>query len=195
MDVAIAALALAVLGLPMLLIAALVRLTSPGPALFSQPREGRDGRLFEMLKFRTMRADQCDREGNALTRRNDPRVTRLGRILRRTSLDELPQLLNVLRGDMSIVGPRPHPPSFHFNGLRFEDVIPDYTLRHRVRPGITGLAQIRGFRGMPEDETEALEMMRKRTAADLRYGQTWTIGGDVALILRTLVVLVRHRSF
>lgn len=179
----------------MLVIALAIRATSSGGALFRQPREGLAGRPFVMLKFRTMYSRHSDPNGDKLTRSCDPRVTPVGRVLRATSLDELPQLVNVLRGKMSIVGPRPHPPRFHFDGVLFERVIPDYALRHAVKPGMTGLAQISGFRGMPDNTDGALEMLRRRTQCDLAYVVDWSVPGDVRILFATAFALVRMRSY
>jgi putative colanic acid biosynthesis UDP-glucose lipid carrier transferase len=165
----------------MLLVALAVRLTSPGPVLFRQKRYGRNGRVFEILKFRTMRAGSDEAEPFVQARRGDPRTTPLGRILRRTSLDELPQLLNVLRGEMSIVGPRPHAVP-HSEAMA--PLIEAYPSRHRVKPGITGWAQVSGFRG----ETDTIEKMERRLEHDLHYIETWSLLLDLRIILRTLLV-------
>lgn len=175
------AFALAVLvGLsPVLLtIAAMVKLSSPGPVLFRQQRLGIDGRPFNVYKFRTMRMHQD--HGVTQATRDDPRVTRLGAFLRRTSLDELPQFLNVLRGEMSVVGPRPH--AMEHNEI-YKELIDRYMLRHRVKPGITGWAQINGLRG----QTDTIEKMRKRIEFDIYYIQHWSFKLDLRIILRTAV--------
>ena len=174
-----AALALALLCFfaPLLLaIAIAVRLDSPGPALFRQRRTGLDGRLFQILKFRTMTV----MEDGALTAvsRGDPRVTRIGAVLRRTSLDELPQLLNVVLGDMSLVGPRPHAIA---HDERFSQEAPNYVLRFAARPGVTGLAQISGFRG----EIVSRECLDGRVDADLRYIRGWSLLLDLRILLAT----------
>lgn len=167
-------------------IALAIRLDSSGPAVFRQQRIGRDGRIFEMLKFRTMRhAPECT--GIRQATRDDPRITRIGAWLRRTSLDELPQFINVLRGEMSVVGPRPHAPGTRAGGRLFEDVTPRYAERHRVLPGMTGLAQIRGWRG----ETDTEQKLLRRLASDLEYIENWSIGLDLAIVLRT-VPMVAH---
>ncbi len=185
-DVAIALTALTLFGWLLLGIALAIRLDSAGPAVFRQLRVGRDGRVFEMLKFRTMRhAPGCT--GLRQATRDDPRITRVGAWLRRTSLDELPQFVNVLRGEMSVVGPRPHAPGTRAGGRLFEDVTPRYADRHRVQPGMTGLAQIRGWRG--ETDTE-LKLLR-RVASDLEYIENWSIGLDLAIVLRTVPLLAR----
>lgn len=183
-DKAVALAALAVLGAPMLLIALAIRLSSPGPALFVQERQGRYGRPIRVYKFRTMRADQCTQD--VITGKfrqaghGDARITPLGRFLRNTSLDELPQFLNVLLGDMSVVGPRPHVRALN---RRFATDIGELMRRHYVKPGITGLAQISGARG----ETRTVEDMRRRVDLDLEYLRTWSLWLDVSIIARTLV--------
>ncbi len=159
-------------------IAMAIKLDSPGPVLFSQPRHGGGGRIIGVLKFRSMR--QCDAEGSRQARREDPRVTRVGSILRRSSLDELPQLINVLRGEMSLVGPRPHPLALN---REFSGRLADYMQRHRVKPGITGLAQVNGFRG----ETDTLEKMQKRLEYDLHYIENWSLWLDLRILARTAV--------
>lgn len=146
-----------------------------GPVLYSQVRTGLDGRRFRLLKFRTMQVDAEDDGRPRWTRANDPRVTRVGAFLRRTHLDEIPQLVNVLRGEMSLVGPRPERPEFV---ERFRDRYPDYMARHRVRCGITGLAQVEGLKG----DTS----IRQRVARDLYYIENWSLGLDLRILWRTL---------
>ena len=175
-DVAASALALAVLGLPLLLIAAAIRLTSSGPVLYRQRRVGMDGATFELLKFRTMRVNS-DGE-TTWSVRYDRRVTRIGRVLRRTGIDELPQLINVLRGEMSLVGPRPERPYFVD---RFRAEIPGYTRRLRVPPGITGWAQVHGLRG----DTS----VPQRVQFDNHYVENWSIWRDIGIILRTVMAM------
>ena len=167
----------------MLVIATAIRLTSPGPVLYRQRRYGFDNQAIEVLKFRTMRVDADS--GLATTRRDDPRVTPIGRVLRRTSLDELPQFLNVLLGQMSIVGPRPHAVA---HNERFASLIDGYLARHRVKPGITGWAQIHGLRG----EAETLARMQERVRYDLHYIENWSILLDLRIIFRTLLVGFSH---
>jgi exopolysaccharide biosynthesis polyprenyl glycosylphosphotransferase len=183
-DKIVAVVALAILGLPMLLIALAIKISSPGPALFVQERQGRWGRAIRVFKFRTMRADQCTQDVTTGRFRQagqgDARITPLGRFLRNTSLDELPQFLNVLRGDMSVVGPRPHVRALN---RRFASDIGELMRRHYVKPGITGLAQISGARG----ETRTVEDMRRRVNLDLEYLRTWSLWLDVSILARTLV--------
>ena len=167
----------------MVAIALLIRLDSPGPALFRQKRYGFNNQLIEVLKFRTMYQEMSDSNAERLTRRNDPRITRVGAFLRRTSLDELPQFLNVLRGDMSIVGPRPHALSAKAGTLLYQEAVKYYDARHRMKPGITGWAQVNGWRG----ETDTLEQIRKRVEHDLYYIEHWSIAFDLRIIARTIV--------
>ncbi len=164
-----------------------VRLTSPGAAIFSQKRYGRDGRLFKVYKFRSMRTDLQDLSGTCQTVRDDPRITPLGKFMRKTSFDELPQLFNVLIGDMSLVGPRPHVPFMLANGVPYEDFDPRYMARHQVRPGITGLAQINGYRG----ETDTEHAARMRLEYDLDYIDTRSVRLNIAIIFAT----IRHEFF
>lgn len=166
-----------VLTMPLLLVIALaVKLSSPGPVLFRQQRHGWNGRIIEILKFRTMYQHQDDQVRQAT--RHDARVTPVGRLLRRFSLDELPQLINVLRGDMALVGPRPHAVLHNFY---YNERIQAYMARHRIKPGITGLAQVNGHRG----ETETLDKMQKRVAADLAYINSWSLWLDLKILCRT----------
>jgi len=171
-----------------LLIALAIKIDDPGPVLFLQQRAGFNGYNFRVMKFRTMRADAAQPEGNTdAATRDDPRVTRLGYFLRRTSLDELPQFLNVLKGDMSVVGPRPHALS---HDQQFAVVIQQYYARQRVRPGITGWAQINGFRGGIEDE----EDIRNRVDHDLWYIENWSILLDLRILLMTPFVGLINRN-
>jgi lipopolysaccharide/colanic/teichoic acid biosynthesis glycosyltransferase len=163
-------------------IAIAIKLTSPGSVFFRQKRYGYHNRRFWILKFRTMYADLGDQRGTQQTTTDDPRVTPIGRLLRKTSLDELPQLINVLKGDMSLVGPRPHVPGMMANGMLYEDFIPYYFQRHNMRPGVTGLAQVRGFRGATTEPEHALA----RVDCDLEYIERWSLPLDIKLILRTV---------
>jgi exopolysaccharide biosynthesis polyprenyl glycosylphosphotransferase len=167
---------------PVLALAALaIRLESPGPALFRQWRFGLGSRPILVFKFRTMRVDGCDATGERRTLACDPRVTRVGRFLRRTSIDELPQLINVLRGDMSLVGPRPHPLHMRVGGAYYFEAVERYRARHLVKPGITGWAQVNGSRG----EVDTLEKARRRMALDLWYLDNWSLALDLRILLRT----------
>lgn len=180
-DRIIAACILGMISPLLLAIAIAIRLDSPGPALFRQKRYGFNNRLIEVWKFRTMYHDRSDANAERLTQRNDPRITRIGAFLRRTSLDELPQFLNVLRGDMSVVGPRPHATAAKAGCLLYQEAVKHYDARHRVKPGITGWAQINGWRG----ETDTVEQIRKRVEHDLFYIEHWSIAFDLQIILRT----------
>jgi Undecaprenyl-phosphate glucose phosphotransferase len=184
----ILALLILILVSPLLLaIAAAVKLTSPGPILFRQKRHGWGAREIEIYKFRTMVQTPNAGEHALQARRNDPRVTRIGRFLRRTSLDELPQFINVLQGRMSIVGPRPHP---LWLSRQHMELIDAYMKRHKVKPGITGWAQINGFRG----ETDTLEKMQKRVEYDLYYIENWSLWFDIKIILMTPLSGFTHRN-
>lgn len=187
-DVILGGVFLLAAAIPMVFIAVAVKLTSPGPVFFRQRRYGLDGREIRVWKFRTMTV--CEEGTHAVqAKRNDPRVTRLGAFLRKTSLDELPQLFNVLQGTMSLVGPRPHPNALN---EEFRAQIDGYMLRHKVKPGITGLAQVNGWRG----ETETPEKMRKRIEFDHRYIREWSLWLDVKILLKTvLVVLLRTNAY
>jgi putative colanic acid biosynthesis UDP-glucose lipid carrier transferase len=161
-----------------LVIAACVKYSSTGPIFFKQPRLGLNGKKFMIYKFRTMKMHQ--EEGNKVTQatQNDPRITPVGQFLRRTSLDELPQFINVFLGDMSVVGPRPH--ALQHNEM-YKDIMDLYMLRHRVKPGITGWAQVNGHRG----ETDTIDKMAKRVQFDLYYIQNWSLWLDVQIIAWT----------
>ncbi|HVC61076.1 MAG TPA: sugar transferase [Acetobacteraceae bacterium] len=185
--VSLATLALAPL---LLLVALAVRLDSPGPVLFRQRRIGLDGRPFTLLKFRTMHDHPTGRGGLRQACLHDPRVTRVGALLRHTSLDELPQLWNVLRGEMSLVGPRPHAPGTCAGGTPFEQVSERYPRRHRVRPGMTGLAQVRGWRGQTDTEDKLL----CRLDSDLEYIATWSLWLDCVIMARTVATVLRMRN-
>jgi Undecaprenyl-phosphate glucose phosphotransferase len=166
----------------LLAVAALIKIDSPGPVLFRQKRYGYNNQLITVFKFRTMRQDQQDDMAGQLTQRNDPRITRIGAFLRRTSLDELPQFLNVLRGEMSIVGPRPHAISAKAGGVLYHDAVSHYAARHRVKPGITGWAQINGWRGT----TDTVDQIEKRVEHDLYYIEHWSLWLDLKIIVLTV---------
>jgi putative colanic acid biosynthesis UDP-glucose lipid carrier transferase len=182
MDVVLSAAVLLLLAPAYGLIALAIRLDSAGPILFRQKRTGRNGRIFTIYKFRTMRVQSADAAVRHATR-DDDRITRIGRFLRETSLDEIPQLLNILRGDMSIVGPRPHAVEHdrHYGAL-----LPHYNQRFAVRPGLTGLAQVQGLRG----EIRDLSCMQRRVQVDILYARNWSFLGDVSIILRTIPLLL-----
>ena len=170
--------------LPVLaLIACAIKLDSPGPVLFRQPRIGFNNRVFFMLKFRTMYHHDRDLLATRQTERNDARITRLGRLLRRLSADELPQLINVLRGEMSLVGPRPHAPQTAVNGRALPELLTHYRSRHRVQPGITGWAQVNGSRGALCSELE----LQQRVALDLDYIANWSLFLDLKILALTVL--------
>jgi lipopolysaccharide/colanic/teichoic acid biosynthesis glycosyltransferase len=181
-DIVIATTALLLLSLVFVAITALIRLTSPGPAMFRQARVGLNGRPFMMLKFRTMHLNESDASGVKQTTYNDERVTRLGRVLRRSSLDELPQLVNVLLGDMSVVGPRPHVAGMQAGGMAYEELVPDYNLRTLVLPGLTGWAQANGLRGSTHDA----EVARARINHDFAYIENYSFWLDARIIFMTI---------
>lgn len=178
MDVLVAGGALLFFAPLLAFVAVLIKLESPGPVLFRQSRGGLNGHAFTIFKFRSMR---CQENGSKVVqaKRDDDRITTLGKIIRKTSIDELPQLINVLRGDMSIVGPRPHALA---HDEQYGAMIANYHLRFRARPGLTGLAQIKGLRG----GTTAVEAMAARIDADNEYIERWTLGGDVKILLMTV---------
>ncbi len=178
---------LLVLASPLLALAALaVRLDSGGPVFFRQPRRGWNGALFDIYKFRTMRTDMADFAGARQATRDDPRVTRVGRILRRTSIDELPQLFNVLNGDMSLVGPRPHALGTRAEGKPFEEAVAHYMRRYRVKPGITGWAQVNGWRG----ETDTNQKLHARVRYDIEYIENWSFWLDIYILVITPFTLI-----
>jgi putative colanic acid biosynthesis UDP-glucose lipid carrier transferase len=178
-DIVLASLILIIIAMPMLIIALALKLTSSGPVIFKQHRYGLNGGLVCVWKFRSMRV--CE-NGSTITqaKKGDARITPLGAFLRKTSLDELPQFINVLQGTMSIVGPRPHAIA---HNEQYRELIQGYMLRHKVLPGITGLAQIKGWRG----ETDTLEKMQKRVEYDLQYIQDWSLWLDLKIIFLTIL--------
>ena len=183
MDIVLSLTGLILLAPVLLTIALAIRITSPGPAIFRQWRFGACSRPFQVYKFRTMRFDVSDATGAARTQKFDPRVTRLGRILRRTSIDELPQLINVLRWEMSLVGPRAQALYMEVDGQFMFDALGDYPARHRVLPGITGWAQVNGSRG----EVDTLEKAERRTQLDLWYIKNWSLLLDIKIIIKTVL--------
>jgi polysaccharide biosynthesis protein PslA len=191
LDIAIAGTATLVLAPLMVVTACAVKLDSAGPVLFVQQRLGRGNRLFPMYKFRSMQSELCDAAGATSTARGDKRVTRVGRIIRATSIDELPQLLNVLRGDMSIVGPRPHALGSLAGDKLFWEVDQRYWHRHAAKPGITGLAQVRGFRGATHLRSDLVS----RLQADLDYVHGWSIWRDVFILIATLKVVFHRNAY
>ncbi len=189
-DRVFAALLLLALSPLLLLVAMLIRLDSPGPILFRQPRVGFNNRLFHIRKFRSMYTNMSDLHASRQTSRDDPRVTAVGRWIRKLSIDELPQILNVLRGEMSLVGPRPHALNTRAEERHLDEIVENYACRHRVLPGITGWAQVNGFRG----ELRTAEQVRGRVKHDLYYIDNWSFGLDLRIMLLTLVREIRSRS-
>lgn len=172
-------------------VAIAIKVESKGPVLFKQHRIGRNNRIFKIYKFRSMYTDMCDATASQLTTRSDPRVTRVGDFIRRTSIDELPQILNILKGDMSLVGPRPHALSAKAADKLYWDVAPTYRHRHSIKPGLTGLAQVRGFRG----NTEKAEDLNNRLRSDLEYVANWSLSRDLRILFQTMLVLRHSNAF
>jgi Undecaprenyl-phosphate glucose phosphotransferase len=189
-DKVIGSIALALLAPLMLLIALAVKLESKGPVFFRQKRYGFNNELIEVLKFRSMYTDQCDATAANLVTKDDPRVTRVGHFIRKTSLDELPQLINVVKGDLSLVGPRPHAVQAKAAGHLYDDVVEGYFARHKVKPGITGWAQINGWRG----ETDTQEKLRQRIEHDLYYIENWSVFLDLYILCKTPIALLNTES-
>lgn len=186
-DIILGTVATALLAPVMLLIAVAVKIDSTGPVLFRQQRLGFNNNVITVFKFRTMKHNAAPQAAVPQAQRGDPRVTRLGRILRRTSLDELPQLFNVLSGAMSLVGPRPHALA---HNEQYAELIDDYLGRHRVQPGITGWAQVNGLRG----ETDTLDKMQRRVEFDLTYIDNWSVLMDLRIMVLTALSLVFDRD-
>ncbi|WP_262503795.1 sugar transferase [Sphingosinithalassobacter sp. CS137] len=190
-DIVIASILLWLL-LPLLIgVAIAIKLDSRGPVLFRQPRIGRGNKIFEILKFRSMRVEDGDSGGHRSTARDDERITRVGRWIRSSSIDELPQLYNVLRGHMSIVGSRPHALSSRAANKLFWEIDSRYWHRHAAKPGLTGLAQIRGYRGATMIE----EYLTNRLQADLEYLDNWSLWRDIVVVFLTLRVLLHRNAF
>ncbi len=174
----------------MLLIAVAIKIDSRGPVFFKQKRQGYNDSLFAVWKFRTMYEHSADPTVRSQTTLDDPRVTRVGHFLRRSSLVELPQLFNILNGTMSLVGPRPHAPETKAEGRRFDAVVDRYAARHRVKPGITGLAQVSGWRG----ETDTVEKIQQRVKHDLYYIEHWSVGLDLWILAKTLWAVLKGEN-
>ena len=191
MDLAIAFLALLLLAPVMLAVALAIKLEDGGPVFFSQQRVGRSNRFFRVLKFRSMYAENLDAHATQLTAADDIRVTRVGKFIRRTSIDELPQLINVLIGEMSLVGPRPHALGAKAGGRHYWQVDARYWQRHSLRPGLTGLAQIRGYRGTTAYEEDLVN----RVASDLEYIAKWSPWFDLVIIVMTIRVLIHENAY
>lgn len=191
LDLIVAGGALLVMAPALALVALAIRLEDGGPVLFVQKRVGRGNRFFRIYKFRSMSVNRAGRDGGQSASRGDRRITRIGRFLRRTSADELPQLFNVLRGDMSLVGPRPHAIGSQAGDKLFWEVDARYWERHALRPGLTGLAQVRGLRGATDREAD----LSGRLGADLEYMAGWSLWRDLHIIFATFRVLVHDRAF
>ena len=189
-DLVIAGLMVVLLSPVLLLTALLVRLSSPGPIFFVQPRVGFNNELIKVLKFRTMYADCTDVHADKTTTADDPRVTPIGRTLRRLSLDELPQLFNVIRGDMSLVGPRPHATHMKVGDRYYQDAVRGYAGRHRVKPGISGLAQVKGVRG----EIRTIERAKLRVELDTKYIDNWSLWLDLGILAATFRAVIWDRD-
>ena len=187
-DRIIASIALVLLSPLMLIVAILIKLDSPGPVIFRQSRTGWNGREFHIWKFRSMRLHQPENGEVRQATRDDDRITHIGRFIRKTSIDELPQLFNVLSGKMSLVGPRPHAIEHNTD---YDKRIRAYMTRHRIKPGITGLAQINGYRG----ETDTLEKMKKRVEFDMQYINNWSFWLDIEILLKTIPALLRDEAY
>ena len=190
-DVGIASLALMLLSPLLALVAFAIKLEDRGPVLFLQRRMGRGNRFFAIVKFRSMRHDRRDGAGDRSTARDDLRITRVGQLIRATSIDELPQLINVIRGEMSLVGPRPHALGSQAGEKLFWEVDQRYWQRHTLKPGITGLAQVRGLRGATDLESDLVQ----RLQSDLEYLDGWTIWRDIAILAATLRVVVHEKAY
>lgn len=163
-------------------VAIIIARTSSGKVLFKQKRDGLNGETIEVYKFRSMYEDRCDITGVAQTTRDDPRITPIGRVIRRTNIDELPQLFNILRGDMSVIGPRPHPIGMLAAGKPYEEIVPYYQSRHMMKPGLSGWAQANGLRGPTDDARTA----RARIEHDLAYIQNFSLWLDLKIVMTTL---------
>ena len=189
-DVVASGLGLVAISPVLLAVAAMVKLSSPGPVFFRQRRNGFGGQEFDMLKFRSMRVGEAPKDASGKEMqaiKADPRITAVGRFIRKTSLDELPQLINILRGDMSLVGPRPHAIS---HNSYYEGLVDRYASRHKMRPGLTGWAQLNGLRG----ETDTLEKMAKRVEFDIWYVENWSLALDLKILFLTPLVVVFQKS-
>ncbi|AJO80708.1 undecaprenyl-phosphate glucose phosphotransferase [Pseudomonas sp. MRSN 12121] len=189
-DIVLALLGLILFSPVLLATAVAVKLDSRGPVLFRQKRYGYNDRLIRVFKFRSMYVEQADLNAEQQTTREDPRITRVGRFIRKTSIDELPQLFNVLQGNMSIVGPRPHATATKAAGVPFEQAVREYSSRHRVKPGITGWAQINGYRG----ETDTLQKIRKRVEYDLDYISKWSVWLDLYIVFMTVPAVLSTKE-
>jgi lipopolysaccharide/colanic/teichoic acid biosynthesis glycosyltransferase len=190
-DWTIALLLLVIVAPLMLLIMGAIKLTDRGPVFFRQERLGYGGKPFDIIKFRSMRVpNEQPNVGLKLATRGDPRLFPVGRFLRKTSMDELPQLLNVLKGEMWVVGPRPHSPLAEAGGKAYANAVKEYLARYRIKPGITGWAQVRGCRG----PTQTVEQLSRRVEHDLYYIENWSVFFDAKILLRTLTCVFGHEN-
>jgi exopolysaccharide biosynthesis polyprenyl glycosylphosphotransferase len=190
-DKIVGTLALICLSPLMLLVALAIKLDSKGPVFFKQRRYGFNNELVEVYKFRSLYTEHTDASASRLVTKNDPRVTRVGRFIRKTSIDELPQLLNVvLIGNLSLVGPRPHAVNAKAAEHLYDEAVDGYFARHRVKPGITGWAQIHGWRG----ETDSKEKIQRRVEHDLYYIENWSLLLDLSILLKTPFALLKSES-
>ncbi|MEM9600525.1 MAG: exopolysaccharide biosynthesis polyprenyl glycosylphosphotransferase [Pseudomonadota bacterium] len=189
-DIVIGSIALAALAIPLGIIALLIKLDSPGPVIFRQPRHGFNNRIFDVLKFRTMRTDVCDVKAERQTEADDPRITKIGRFIRKTSIDELPQLINVIRGEMSLVGPRPHAVGMKTAGRDSIELVEEYAHRHKVKPGMTGWAQINGSRGPLHTGDD----VQRRVQLDVEYIERSNVIWDLVIMAKTLPVMLGDRE-
>ena len=190
-DLAVTVPAVVVLTPVMVLVAIAIALDSRGPILFRQQRMGRANQLFDVYKFRSMHVQRADATGDRSASRDDDRVTRVGRFIRATSLDELPQLFNIINGDMSLVGPRPHALGSRAGDALFWHIDDRYWLRHAIKPGLTGLAQVRGFRGATENKDD----LTRRLESDIEYLTDWSVLTDIVILVRTAFVLVHRNAY
>jgi len=191
MDLSLSSIGLLILSPLIMVIAILIKLEDGGPVFFKQRRMGRGNRFFWIYKFRSMRTEACDADATRLTSRDDDRATRIGKFIRRTSIDELPQLYNIWRGDMSLVGPRPHALGALAGERLYWEVDGRYWNRHVLKPGLTGLAQVSGFRGNTESEQHLVDRLR----ADLEYIAKWSLWLDVKIMLKTIRVLAHSNAY
>jgi exopolysaccharide biosynthesis polyprenyl glycosylphosphotransferase len=189
-DKIVAVIALIVLSPVMVATAIAIKLDSTGPVFFKQKRHGFNNELVEVFKFRSMRTDMLDANASKLVTKGDPRVTRVGRFIRKTSIDELPQFFNVLTGQLSVVGPRPHATQAKADNLLYYEAVEGYFARHKVKPGITGWAQIHGWRG----ETDTVDKIMQRVQHDLYYIEKWSILLDLYIVLMTPIRLLNSEN-
>lgn len=189
-DLVFASLMIVLLAPVMVATAVAIRMESKGPVLFRQKRYGFNNEVIDVLKFRSMYHEMADPLAKKVVTKNDPRVTRVGRFIRRTSIDELPQLFNVLRGDLSLVGPRPHAVNAHTNEKLWDEVVDGYFARHKVKPGVTGWAQINGWRG----EVDTPEKIEKRVEYDVYYIENWSILFDLRILVQTPFALLKTEN-